>query len=836
MECGGTLGCGRTRRYSNVHASVENCQNGPTAGDRTRGPILALPEKTSAMSHPTTASSEDNGHHGRRGISQDAIRIVQDWIDHPSWDTQEDTSESKDEDIQRCVDLFREDAAERCTESANRPIPASFSAQVETDESIVEASADRFAFERLLGVGAFGVVLAVYDKILARRVALKILRPSLGNARTLERRFLREVQVAASLDHTGIVRVFETGRIGSHPYIMTALIDGPNLAIHLKDRGGIIRACDAAELIAHVAEALQFAHERGVLHRDLKPGNILLEPDTNKGDTQAYMPRLTDFGLAKRVNDPMDEKANLSDGCQMLGTLRYCSPEQASGRLKDVGTASDIYSLGAILHQALTGKTPHEGSSNAELLTNILQNPVPSLRRLDSAISKDIDNIVLKCLSREPHDRYATAVELAADLKRFLRGEPVVARKASVVRRLRYWVWENPAIAGMATLTLAVILGALIVMSVLYVRERQAVDLALKAINESYVRVAEDVLIDVPNSAEKRYQLHLMALDAHKKLAEGFGYDARSRHRLSVAYSYAGTAAGRLARRQESRQYREACIDLLQRLLKEDPDNERYQYDLFFNRNNIANAMHDAADDPRDRIAMKELVHESILKLLKLAPKNRDYLDASASAKMSLAAEYVRTDKARAPQMFREACEISDRLWAENPKDLVFVKYALTARAHLADLLRNNGDLKESERLCLEAVAILQSITNPDRTRPWFEEIEREPIRSLAELRFSQGNWAEAVPLLRRCAEISNTQSTLHPENDGYLHMQCQFAIELLRAERHLGNVPNSEARLAEIERLLTECERFPGLGVSYVQAMRSYLSDTSANPMKIGR
>ena len=204
-------------------------------------------ETTSEMSRSKKDSSEDNANQGRPEISQDAIRNMQDWIDHPSWDSQ-DMGESKDEDIQLCVDLFREGTADQSAMVSTQPVPADLLPQIDTDETIIEASVERFSFDRLLGVGAFGVVLSVYDKTLARRVALKILRPSLGHSRTLERRFLREVQVAASLDHAGIVRVFETGRIGSHPYIMSAVIDGPNLAVHLTERGGKIQQREAADL------------------------------------------------------------------------------------------------------------------------------------------------------------------------------------------------------------------------------------------------------------------------------------------------------------------------------------------------------------------------------------------------------------------------------------------------------------------------------------------------------------------------------------------------------------------------------------------------------------
>jgi serine/threonine protein kinase len=799
--------------------------------------------------------SQNSDRHRDERPNADVIHTVQQWIDHPSWDVANPT-DSAAEDLAACYQLFgripdsllnvlqslesgfpesETDSAANVRSSHSTWIPnpgVEPMFDVFLDEPIPEVPASRFVPQRLLGMGAFGIVLCVQDTKLDLTVALKLLRPSLGQSQSLERRFLREAQAAASLDHCGIVRVFETGRIGRHPYIMTSLVNGPNLADLLKERGGRLTSTQAVPLIARVAEAVQFAHERGVLHRDLKPSNILLEPSTaTDSDIAEFRPKLTDFGLAKRVNHQADVKDNLSDGCQILGTLRYMSPEQAAGRMNDVGIGSDIFSLGAILHQTLIGTTPHEGRSTVETLTRILQEPAASLRRIDKSIPQDLDNIVLKCLAREPHDRYASAGDLAADLHRFLRGEPVVARKASWIRRARYWVSQNPAVAGMTTLSAFVIIGSLITVSTLYLRERKAVDLALDAIHESYASVADEEFDDIPGMAEKRYELSLLQIQKFRKLTADLGNDSRGRYALSIAYSRAATAAGRLAMRAKSRQYRDECLALLEALLEEDPDNLDYQYDVFFNRKVIASEFFGPGSTLHERIAMKEAVHRDVLRLLELAPHDRYYRDALASCKYDLAIDYLLTDPGPAETFFRDAWQMSDALWKEHPAELMFVKYSLLARANLATTFRSAERYGEAEQLLREAMSILNAIDHPDRSKPWFEEIERKLLGSLIDNCVARENWAEAAQLAKRCIEIDTRLLALNPNLTVYLLGKTQFQIELLRAERHLGDVPEEAARLAEIESLLAECERHPDCAID-VPMLRAFLNDSSNTPI----
>lgn len=269
-----------------------------------------------------------------------------------------------------------------------------------------------------------GVVYRARQVSLDRPVALKvILAGQLADDRTVER-FHSEAKAAASLDHPGIVPVFEVGyQDGQHYYAM-GLVDGESLAERLLS--GALPPREAAGLMRAVAEAVQFAHEKGVLHRDLKPGNILLD--------RYSRPMVSDFGLAKWT----DDRAGLTLSGEILGTPSYMPPEQALGT-GHVGPPADVYSLGAVLYETLTGRPPFQSTHPAATLRQVLEeDPVPP-GQLNGGIPRDLETVCLKCLAKDPDLRYASAEELADDLGRFLCREPVLARKASVWSRVRLW-------------------------------------------------------------------------------------------------------------------------------------------------------------------------------------------------------------------------------------------------------------------------------------------------------------------------------------------------------------------------------------------------------------
>ena len=282
----------------------------------------------------------------------------------------------------------------------------------------------RFHIVRQLGRGGYGVVVHAYDSQLERDVAIKIPRLATALSSELRERFVREAKTAASLNHPGIVTVLEVGSEQGVEFIVSEYIEGADLATRLA-RGDRFSPRTSAELVAKLADAMQHAHQRGVLHRDMKPSNILLS------ENGEVIPKITDFGLATLI-----DQHDLTQTGAVVGTPAYMSPEQATGRKSEIGVGTDVYGLGTVLYQMLAGTAPFGGLSIIETIRAINDDaPVPP-RRIQKSCPKDLEAICLKCLEKTPAQRYESATALAGDLRRFQRGEPVVAQSPSFAHRL----------------------------------------------------------------------------------------------------------------------------------------------------------------------------------------------------------------------------------------------------------------------------------------------------------------------------------------------------------------------------------------------------------------
>lgn len=295
--------------------------------------------------------------------------------------------------------------------------------------------------------GGMGVVFRARQVSLGREVAVKVLRDAWLATPVQVKRFRAEAASAAKLKHPNIVAVHEVGEEGGQHYFAMDFLKGANLAEATRE--GPLPPRHAAELVRKVAEAVQHAHQEGVLHRDLKPSNVLLD---GQGE-----PHVTDFGLAR----PMDEESSLTLTGQVLGTPGYMAPEQTKGG-GAVGPAADVYGLGALLFHLLTGRAPFVGASAAETLAQVLQAEPLSPRLLNPAAPVDLAAVCAKCLEKEPARRYPSAQALADELGRFLRDQPILARPVGPVKKLWRWCRRKPALAG----TLASALLLLIVVAV----------------------------------------------------------------------------------------------------------------------------------------------------------------------------------------------------------------------------------------------------------------------------------------------------------------------------------------------------------------------------------
>lgn len=326
--------------------------------------------------------------------------------------------------------------AEIATESESASIPFVLSGHRLGDYELHER----------IAAGGMGVIYKARQVSLNRMVALKLISPGRLTSEEGVLRFQAEAKAAASLQHPHIVAIHESGQSEGQHYFSMDYVPGQNLADAVRSQA--MPAARAARLLKIIAEAVQYAHDQGILHRDLKPSNIILD--------EAGEPRITDFGLAKRLG--VESELTLTG--DVIGSPGFMPPEQAEGRQSGVGTGCDVYGLGAVLYYVLTGRPPFEADSITALLKQLIESEPVRPRLLNPSIPRDLETVCLKCLEKEPPRRYATARELALELGRFIESKPIQARPVGAAGRAWKWCRRRPAFAGLsAGLALSFLLG-----------------------------------------------------------------------------------------------------------------------------------------------------------------------------------------------------------------------------------------------------------------------------------------------------------------------------------------------------------------------------------------
>lgn len=305
-----------------------------------------------------------------------------------------------------------------------------------------------YVIERLIAKGGMGVVYRARHRLLGRTVALKVIRSEGPLSREVMERFQAEAIAAAGLEHPGIVPLYEVGIHEGQPFIAMAFVEGESLANRIKE--SCLAPREAARIMERVARAVAHAHQKGIIHRDIKPQNILMTVDNN--------PLLTDFGLAKQTQGA--DNSLTIDG-QILGTPSYMPPEQAVGSKYSIGPTSDVYALGATLYCLLTGRPPFVAESVTAVLHQVTTVEPVSPSKLNHKVPRDLETICLKCLQKNPDQRYPSVLALANDLARFQEHQPILARRANVVERSLKWTRRNPALTSMVAFLLILALGGL---------------------------------------------------------------------------------------------------------------------------------------------------------------------------------------------------------------------------------------------------------------------------------------------------------------------------------------------------------------------------------------
>jgi serine/threonine protein kinase len=386
----------------------------------------------------------------------------------------------------------------------------------------------------VLGRGGMGVVYKARQLQLNRVVALKMILAG-GHAGEEDLlRFLAEAEAVAALQHPNVVQLYHFGRHDGLPYFTPEFVAGGSLTDRLKDTP--LPPREAARVVEQIAHGIAHAHARGIVHRDLKPANVLLAdrrtsrlacPGAPPGQagSLSYEPKVTDFGLARRV----EVGSGLTATGAVIGTPSYMAPEQAGGQGKRVGPAADVYALGAVLYECLTGRPPFKAATVLDTLMQVVSDEPAAVRQLQPGVPADLETICHKCLQKEPARRYAPAADLAEDLRRFQEGRPIAARPVGPGERAWRWCRRNPVVAGLLAAVLLTSLAGTVISTTFYFQARAEAERAktesglkteaLADVNKK-LRIAEYVSYAYGlREAQMELEGHILRREAEKALA-----------------------------------------------------------------------------------------------------------------------------------------------------------------------------------------------------------------------------------------------------------------------------------------------------------------------------
>jgi tetratricopeptide (TPR) repeat protein len=631
----------------------------------------------------------------------------------------------------------------------------------------------------VIAEGGMGVVYRARQWGLNRLVALKMIRGGDRPRPDLLARIRIEAEAVAQLKHPNIVQIYEIGEADGLPFLSLELLEGGTLDSRLAGNPQPGRM--AAELMATLARAIQAAHDAGIIHRDLKPSNVLFTSDG--------IPRITDFGLAKRL----ESDSRQTDSGQIMGTPCYMAPEQASGHAKDVGPAADVYGLGAILYQVLTGRPPFKGDTPMETVRQVIQDDVVPPSRLVPKVARDVETICLHCLEKAPARRYPTAQALADDLRRYLSGEAIVARSTPAWERGLKWSRRHPGLAaafGVGTAAVFLLLaGGFYYNARLQAALREAVrerNITQKNLEE-LVFGLQDKLGETPTTRALRQGLLQEAISglediarrteaakpdlsravAHRKLGDIFrqidrAADARDQYERSrrlaedlsgdgsdpavadcLARAYLGLGQlSVMARPAEAQAYLRRSVDLFARV--------------------------EAAVPPRGRARRGPI--EAAFQLGRAYGFDHEYAEAE--------------------KWFRTSLDRADRWLGEEPQNTRASDMLASSYRKIADMRKLVNDLAGARSDYLEAIALGERLTAAEPGNTEFLEHLALCFQDLAGVTSRMGRPGEARTLLERAEQLFTRVIAADPEA---LESQLRLAL----VWRDLAVIARDESRFA---------------------------------------
>jgi serine/threonine-protein kinase len=663
-----------------------------------------------------------------------------------------------------------------------------------------------YAILCVLGQGGMGVVYQARQLRPNRLVALKMVLAGAHAGPQQRARLYLEAEALAGLQHPNIVQVYEVGEHDRCPYLALEFVDGGGLDHKLARQPQ--PAGQAAEVVETLARAMHAAHQRGIVHRDLKPANVLLTADGTL--------KITDFGLAKRL-----ESQGQTQTGQVMGTPNYMAPEQAAGMTHAIGPLADVWALGAILYEMLTGKPPFAAATAYQTIELVLSQEPVAPGRLRRQVPHDLETICLKCLQKDAKKRYASAQDLAEDLRRFRAGEPIQARPVSRAERAAKWVRRRPLLAALCVLLAVTALGlagGVVWHNVRLRAERDRAEAnfgraernferARQAVEKMLTEVGNKELAEEPRMEEKRKALLEKALTFYQEFLREKSDDPGLREATALAHKQVADIYRLLQDERAEEAYNQA-IGLLAPLATEFPDQLKLQQELADSHNWRGEVLR-LADRPREAQEAYEAALQIQWELVGRDPDNRECRTDQARTFYNLGILSKDTGKMQlAKEQFAAAAVILEKMADENPKNPEYRQHLARAYLNRGPALRLTDGFEQARASYDRAIALLKELRrqNP-ATRDYRHELG-VTYNNLGWLLRLEKKYAEADKAHRGALGIFETLNKDFPSVPVYrkeLATTCDFLgilytdeREWSRAETYFGQARDMFAALVD--------------------------------------